>query len=86
MKGFLSTEQAAALLNVHVNTIVRWIHEGRLPSSQIGREYRIPKEAIENRIQSAHPGTRVIAVANQKGGVSTLFPYTTLFRYRKSVV
>ena len=69
-QGFLSTDQVAQLLNVHVGTVLRWINEGRLPATQIGREYRIPKEAIENRIQSAHPGTRVIAVANQKGGVS----------------
>ena len=38
-KGFLSTEEAARLLNVHVNTILRWIKEGRLASSQIGLEY-----------------------------------------------
>jgi len=68
--ALLTTEQAAQLLNVHVNTILRWIKEGRLPTSKIGREYRIPRKAIENRIQPVAPGTRIIAVANQKGGVS----------------
>ena len=67
---FLTTEEAARLLNVHQNTIVRWIKSGRLPSSKIGREYRIPREAIDNRVNRAAPGTRIIALANQKGGVA----------------
>lgn len=44
---FLTTEDAARLLNVHVNTIIRWIKQGKLPASQIGREYRIPRPSIE---------------------------------------
>lgn len=68
--GYFSTEEAAQLINVHPNTIVRWIKSGKLPSSKIGREYRIPREAIENRVKRAGPGTRIIAVANQKGGVA----------------
>ncbi len=68
--GFLSTEQAAQLLNVHVNTVLRWIKDGRLPMSKIGREYRIPRAALENRVNRAASATRIIAVANQKGGVA----------------
>jgi chromosome partitioning protein len=68
--GFLTTEEAARLLNVHINTIVRWIKSGRLPSSKIGREYRIPREAIDNRVNRVAPGTRIVAIANQKGGVA----------------
>jgi chromosome partitioning protein len=67
---FLTTEEAARLLNVHPNTIVRWIKSGRLPSSKIGREYRIPREAVDNRVNRVATGTRIIAVANQKGGVA----------------
>jgi excisionase family DNA binding protein len=67
LPAFLSTEEAARLLKVHTNTIVRWIKTGALPSSRIGREYRIPKEAIENRVTRISLGTRVIAIANQKG-------------------
>ena len=70
LPAYLSTEEAAKLLNVHINTIVRWIKTGALPSSRIGREYRIPKEAIENRVSRTPIGTRIIAVANQKGGVA----------------
>lgn len=68
--SFLTTEQAAKLLNVHPNTILRWIKGGKLPSSQIGQQYRIPREAIENRVGKVGSGTRIIAIANQKGGVA----------------
>jgi len=67
---FLNTDEAATMLNVHPNTILRWIKSGKLPSSKIGSQYRIPREAIENRISRASQGTRIIAVANQKGGVA----------------
>ena len=67
---YLSTEEVAKLLNVHSNTVARWIKSGKLPSTKIGREYRIPREAIENRVSRVASGTRVIAIANQKGGVA----------------
>ena len=58
------------MLNVHPNTILRWIKSGKLSASQIGKQYRIPRKAIENRVSRVGSGTRVIAVANQKGGVA----------------
>jgi chromosome partitioning protein len=67
---FLSTEEAATLLSVHQNTILRWIKSGKLPSSKIGKEYRIPREAIANRVRRVKTNTRLIAVTNQKGGVA----------------
>lgn len=67
---FLSTEEVSKLLNVHANTVMRWIKSGKLPSTKIGREYRIPREAIENRMNRANNGVRIIAIANQKGGVA----------------
>ena len=67
---YLSTEEVAKLLNVHINTVARWLKSGKLPSTKIGREYRIPREAIENRVNRVASGTRIIAIANQKGGVA----------------
>src|SRR5919199_4273281 len=67
---FLTTEEVAKLLSVHTNTVARWIKDGKLPSTKIGREYRIPRNAIENRVNRVAQGVRIIAVANQKGGVA----------------
>jgi chromosome partitioning protein len=67
---YLSTEEVAKLLSVHTNTVARWIKDGKLPSTKIGREYRIPRSAIENRVSRVSQGVRIIAVANQKGGVA----------------
>jgi len=66
---YLTTEEAVRLLHVHTNTILRWIREGRLPATQIGKQYRIPEEAIRRQVSRANGGARIIAVANQKGGV-----------------
>jgi chromosome partitioning protein len=68
--AYLSTEEVAKMLNVHINTVSRWIKSGKLPSTKIGRDYRIPKDAIENRLNKVASGVRIIAVANQKGGVA----------------
>src|SRR3954467_8471150 len=67
---YLPTEEVAKLLSVHTNTVQRWIKSGKLPSTKIGREYRIPRSAIENRVNRVSQGTRIIAIANQKGGVA----------------
>jgi chromosome partitioning protein len=67
---FLSTEEVAKLLSVHTNTVARWIKSGKLPSTKIGREYRIPRNAIENRVNRVAHGVRTIAISNQKGGVA----------------
>ncbi len=69
-KDYLSTNEAAKLLNIHPNTIRRCIKDGQIPATKIGKNYRIHRQAITN--QGKHlvePGSRIIAVANQKGGV-----------------
>jgi excisionase family DNA binding protein len=40
--GLLTVEQVASALSVHVRTVRRYIHEGRLRASRIGKLYRIP--------------------------------------------
>ena len=69
-RAYLSTEEAAIILNVSTQTIVRWIKDGKLPSTKIGQQYRIPRESIEGKAKSSTTGTRIIAIANQKGGVA----------------
>ena len=40
---FISVEDAANLLDVHVNTIYRAIKSGEIPFIRIGSQYRIPE-------------------------------------------
>ena len=69
-KEYLTTNEAAQLLGVHWDTVIRWIKNGKLPHTRIGWEYRIPRDAIEVQTRLVDEGTRIIAVANQKGGVA----------------
>lgn len=40
--GLLSVEQVASALSVHVRTVRRYIRDGRLRATRIGKLYRIP--------------------------------------------
>ena len=68
---YLKTEDAAHVLNVHVNTIKSWIHSGKLPAVRIGKNFRIPRRELDTLIkQLADRAVHIIAIANQKGGVA----------------
>jgi excisionase family DNA binding protein len=43
----LTPEQAASYLQVNRETIYRYIRDGRLTASRIGRSYRIRKQSID---------------------------------------
>lgn len=45
--GLMSVEQVAKSLGVHVRTVRRYIHEGRLTATRIGRLYRIPAAQLQ---------------------------------------
>mgnify|MGYP005845224085 CR=1 FL=1 len=71
MSTFLTTQEASDLLNVHPNTVLRWIKSGKIQSVRVGKTYRIPAHAIEAFLDAPRrDSARIIAVANQKGGVA----------------
>lgn len=84
MTNLLSTADVAARLGVDRKTILRYLHDGKLRGSRIGRDYRIPEEALKTFLQvtsnaARHDASRaparaglatVTAMANQKGGVA----------------
>ncbi len=73
MNNFLTTEQVAQRLNLHQNTVIRYIREGKLPAAKVGNAYRIRESAVAALVGengSQPQGAQVIAVANQKGGVA----------------
>jgi excisionase family DNA binding protein len=47
LSPFVKTSTAAAHFGVCRKTIVNWIHAGHIAARKIGKNYRIPREAIE---------------------------------------
>ena len=73
MDKFLTTDQVAKRLNLHQNTVIRYIHDGKLQAVKVGKSYRIKESVVASLVGQAEPPTnhaRVVAVANQKGGVA----------------
>ena len=72
---YFSVSEAAELLKVHRNTVGRYIKDGRLPGYRVGNQYRIPESTLtrfmeETGDQRRSDRARVVAIANQKGGVA----------------
>lgn len=77
MTQLLTTKEVASRLGVEPKTVLRYLHQGKLQGSKIGREYRIPERSLDSllspvdRVPSGN-GVRtavVTAIVNQKGGV-----------------
>ena len=47
MRDVLTPDQAADYLQVNRETIYRYIREGKLVASKLGRTYRVPKRSLE---------------------------------------
>jgi excisionase family DNA binding protein len=55
-KDFYSPDEVAELLNLHVRTVRRYIREGRLKASRIGKQYRVAAGDLDTfvGIEQAH--------------------------------
>jgi excisionase family DNA binding protein len=47
MTQLYSVEEVAALLGLHVKTVRGYVRDGRLDAVRVGRQYRIPVDALE---------------------------------------
>lgn len=47
-KDFYSPDEVAELLNLHVRTVRRYIREGRLKASRIGKQYRVGASDLDS--------------------------------------
>jgi chromosome partitioning protein len=73
MHNLLTTEQVAKRLNLHQNTVIRYIHSGRLPAVKVGKAYRIKESVVDALVGTVEPvddRAQVVSVSNQKGGVA----------------
>ena len=52
---YLTVQGAAALLDVHADTIRRMIRAGQLEAVKVGRVIRIPRSALETALEPAAP-------------------------------
>ena len=43
----VTVEQAAAHLNLHPKTVLRYIRDGRLPATRVGKSYRIVRTELD---------------------------------------
>ena len=50
MDNLLTTDQVAKLLGFHQNTVIRYIHNGRLPAVKVGKSYRIKQSRFKQLI------------------------------------
>ena len=51
-KAYYSPDEVAALLDLHVRTIRRFIREGRLKATRVGRQYRIAESDLSKLVGS----------------------------------
>lgn len=80
--ALLSTQQVAERLGVDRKTVLRYLHQGKLKGSRIGRDYRIAEGAVTALVDHSDalpiPERQAVvtAIVNQKGGVGKT---TTVF-------
>lgn len=46
MERFLTAEQVAELMQVHLGTVRVWLRSGQLRGVKVGRAWRVPESAI----------------------------------------
>ena len=51
-----TTQQAAEVLQINIQTLRKWVREGKLPASKLGSDYRITGEDIKSFLD-AHKTT-----------------------------
>ncbi len=60
VREILTAEQAAAYLQVNRDTIYRYIREGKLMASRLGRKYRIPRSSLEQLLDDTRARGEII--------------------------
>lgn len=56
LKELLSIEETAEYLGVSVTTVRRMVRDGRIRAARIGRQWRIPRQAVEELVRGKLDG------------------------------
>ena len=51
----LTVEDTADELQLNVQTVRKWLRQGRLPGRKIGKEWRISRQELEDYLRGAEP-------------------------------
>jgi excisionase family DNA binding protein len=51
IEGWLTQEQAAEKLHIALDTMRRYVREGKFPRTKVGKRYLIPESAISEFLQ-----------------------------------
>ena len=46
---FLTVAEVAAVMRVSKMTVYRLVHSGELPAVRVGRSFRVPEQAVQER-------------------------------------
>jgi len=52
--SWLTVADVAAQQQVHPKTVLRWISNGRLPATRIGRHWRISQQQLDRMLDGDH--------------------------------
>jgi excisionase family DNA binding protein len=63
--GFLSVDQVAGRLGLHVRTVRRYVREGRLRAVRIGKQYRVAREALD-ALTGTPTATSAVSASNAR--------------------
>jgi excisionase family DNA binding protein len=64
---WLTQEEAAGKLHIALDTMRRYVREGRFPRTKVGKRYLIPAKAIEEFLQSGlQTGARPVTPRKKK--------------------
>lgn len=61
---FLSVDQVAAQLGLHVRTVRRYVRHGRLRAVRIGKQYRVSREALDALTGRSAPATAGVVASS----------------------
>ena len=55
---YFTPEEIAQMLKVDIQTVWRWLREGKLPGLKIGKVYRVSQEQLDSFLKARETGQK----------------------------